>query len=174
VTLVLGVVTQSPNPILPSTGEIIWSVISFAILLALLVKFAFPPVAGMLQKRSEKIRTDLEEAEAARREAEALAAERRQALEEARAEGQRIIEDARATGAALREEALRAAQQEASALKEQANRQLAAERARLVLELRTELAATAVDLAGRILAKELAHDEVDPLVEQFLQESGWS
>jgi RNA polymerase-binding transcription factor DksA len=77
---VLGVVTQSPNPILPSTGEIIWSVISFAILLALLVKFAFPPVAGMLQKRSEKIRTDLEAAEAARREAEALAAQLREAL----------------------------------------------------------------------------------------------
>lgn len=148
--------------------------ISFAILLALLVKFAFPPVAGMLQKRSEKIRADLEAAETARREAEALDAERRAALENARAEGQRIIEDARATGQALREEAVRAAQQEANAIKEQADRQLEAERARLVLELRTELSATAVELAGRILAKELSGDEVDPLVQQFLQESGWS
>jgi F-type H+-transporting ATPase subunit b len=169
--VLFGVVTQSPNPILPSTGEIIWSVISFAILLVLLVKFAFPPVASMMAKRSDKIRDDLEAAETARRDAERLLAERREELGRAREEGQRIIEDARATGEALRQEAVAEAQREAQIVRDQAQLQMAAERSRLILELRSDLAGMAIELSTRILAHELAASEVDPLVESFLAEA---
>jgi F-type H+-transporting ATPase subunit b len=169
--VLFGVVTQSPNPILPSTGEVIWSVISFVILLAVLVKFAFPPVASMMAKRSDKIRDDLEAAETARRDAERIVEERRAELGRAREEGQRIIEDARATGEALRQEAVAEAQREAQLVREQAQLQVAAERSRLVLELRGELAGMAIELSTRILAHELASSEVDPLVESFLAEA---
>lgn len=52
--MITAVVTQSPNPILPSTGEIVWSVISFVILLVVLAKVAFPPVARMMAQRDRK------------------------------------------------------------------------------------------------------------------------
>ena len=170
--MLFGVATQSPNPILPSTGEIIWSVISFAILLLLLVKYAFPPVAQMMNKRSEKIRGDLEAAEVARTEAEATLLARRQELDNARQEGQRIIEDARATADALGEQIVQEARREGEALREQAQAQIEAERSRLVLELRSDLASMAVELSSRILAQELSNMDVDPLVEAFISEAG--
>ena len=42
---------------------IFWEVISFAILFAVLYKFAFPPILEMLETREHKIRESLEQAE---------------------------------------------------------------------------------------------------------------
>ncbi len=167
----LAAVSQSFNPILPSAGEIIWSVLSFAILLVVLAKFAFPPVAAMMNKRSERIREDLEAAEQARREALALKAQREEELAGARMEAQRIVEDARLLAEQMKGEIVARGHQEIEASKAQNEALLAAERGRVVLELRAELAGLAIELSSRILAHELERSEVDPLVEAFLAEA---
>lgn len=168
---VLAAVSQSFNPILPSAGEIIWSVLSFAVLLVVLVKVAFPPVAAMMSKRSERIREDLEAAEQARREAAELLAQREGELAGARVEAQRIIDDARVLAEQLKSEIVGRGHQEVEAYKAQNEAQLAAERNRVVLELRTEVAGLAIELASRILSQEIEQSEVDPLVEAFLAEA---
>lgn len=166
-----AVVTQSPNPILPSTGEIVWSVISFVILLVVLAKVAYPPLARMMAQRSDRIRADLEAADAARREAEALRAERERELQGAREEARRILDEARHTAEALRQEASERARAEAEAIRAQVEAQLAAERVQLVRSLRAEVADLAVDLAGKIVARELERSSFDPLIEAFLREA---
>jgi F-type H+-transporting ATPase subunit b len=165
-----AVATQSPNPILPSTGEIVWSVISFAILLAVLAKVAFPPVARIMAQRSERIREDLEAADAARREAEALRAQREAELQGARDDARRILDEARHAAEALRAEAERRAREEAQQIRAQVEAQLAAERAQVVRALRAEVADLAVDLAGKIIERELDRAASDPLIEAFLRE----
>ncbi|MHB8190021.1 MAG: F0F1 ATP synthase subunit B [Ferrimicrobium sp.] len=169
--MLVGVVQQSPNPILPSSGEMIWSVISFAILLVVLAKFAFPPIAKAMTRRSETIRNDLETAEQVRREAEAVLRQREVALGEARQQAHQIVEDSRAVGEALRAEAVARGEREVVVLHEQARAGLAAERSRLVIELRTETTALALELARRILVQEIERTSVDPLIEAFLQEA---
>lgn len=168
--MLFGVITQSPNPILPATGEIVWSVISFAILLVVLGKVAFPPVSRMMAKRSEAIRSDLEEAERAKREAELLRHEASQRLEGARDEAHRILEEAREVGESLRAEALTRAHDEANQIVMAARASLSAERSRLVAELRAETTGLALDLAQRIIASEIDRAQVDPLIEQFIAE----
>jgi F-type H+-transporting ATPase subunit b len=168
--MITAVVTQSPNPILPSTGEIVWSVISFVILLVVLVKVAFPPVARMMAQRSERIRSDLEAADAARREAEALRAQREQELASAREDARRILDEARRTAEALREEILQRAREEAAAVRAQVESQLAAERTQVVRALRQEVGDLAVELAAKIIQSELERSTTDPLVAAFLRE----
>ncbi len=45
---------QAPNPILPSGTEILWGTLSFAILVLLMWKFAFPSVQKAMQARTEQ------------------------------------------------------------------------------------------------------------------------
>lgn len=167
---VIFAANQSSNPIVPATGDLIWSVISFAVLLVLLVKFAFPPLRRMMEQRTEKIRTDIESAEAARNEAESVLAEYRSQLEEARRESSRIIEEARRTADALREEIITVANADANEIRRRAEESLEQERQRVVAEVRDEMGQLAVDLAQRILEVEIERSSTDPLVASFLSE----
>src|SRR5690349_8311084 len=56
---------EAPNPILPATNEIIWGGLAFLILLVVMWKFALPPVRKTMEARSDRIRNDLMQAEAA-------------------------------------------------------------------------------------------------------------
>ena len=50
---------QSPNPLLPAWNEVIWGMLSFAVLLFLMWKFAMPQVRSMMKAREDRIRDDL-------------------------------------------------------------------------------------------------------------------
>ncbi len=163
---------QAFNPILPATGEIIWSVVSFIVLLALLVKFAFPPVKRIMTERTAKIRNDIEAAEKARLETERVLAEYRNQLEEGRKEANRLIEEARKTAELMREDLLRRAQEEAADIKRRADESLMIEKERVMNELRSSVGDLAVELASRIISYEVDRVSVDPLVVQFLSEVG--
>src|SRR5687768_13531325 len=54
------------NPILPATNELIWGILSFAVLYLLLRRFAFPAVKKAMTDRTERIRGELEDAEKAK------------------------------------------------------------------------------------------------------------
>ncbi len=61
----------------PALPEIVWGGLAFLIVLAVLMKFAFPALKKGLKARQDQIRDDLEGASRAREEAEAEAAEYR-------------------------------------------------------------------------------------------------
>ncbi len=163
---------QAFNPILPATGEIIWSVISFVVLLALLVKFAFPPVKKIMTDRTAKIRSDIEAAEMARLEAERVLAEYRSQLEEGRKEANRLVDEARKTAGLVREDLLKRAQEEAADIKRRADESLIIEKERVMSELRSSVGDLAVELASRVISYEIDRVSIDPLVVQFLSEVG--
>ncbi|NNN15775.1 MAG: F0F1 ATP synthase subunit B [Acidimicrobiaceae bacterium] len=163
--------SQSSNPILPASGEIIWSVLSFFVLLLILAKVAFPPVAKMMKDRSEKIRTDIEAGELARSEAEQMKAQAREHLEDARRESSRLVDEARKTAEAVKAELVANAEAEVASMKVRAEEALDVERTRLVSELREATAELALSLAERILAEQLDRASFDPLITAFLAES---
>src|ERR1041385_5772272 len=53
-------------------GLQIWTLVAFVVLLVLLAKFAFKPIADALDRRSETIKKSIEEAEKQRAEAKKL------------------------------------------------------------------------------------------------------
>ena len=163
---------ESPNPILPAVPEIVWSVISFTLLMVVLAKYAYPPVKGMLESRTAKIQGDLDGAERARVEADRILAEYREQLVEARREATRIIEEARKTAEVLRRDLLAKAEEESAGLRARNEEALRFERERVSLELRSEMAQLAFDIAERVIRFELDRDSTGALVEQFLNEVG--
>lgn len=170
-SVILGA-AQSSNPIVPAPGEVIWSVVSFVVLMALLTKVAFPPVRKIMVARTEKIRLDIEGAEQARIDAEQVLSEYRKQLDEARKESGRLIEEARKTAEAIRDDLVAKAHEEAAEIKARADESLRAERDRVVAELKAQIGGLAVDLAGRIIEAEIERSSADPLVERFIAQVG--
>jgi hypothetical protein len=60
---------KAPSPILPAKNEVIWGVISFVVLAAVLMKFAIPAMQKGMAARTERVRSDLGAAEKAKADA---------------------------------------------------------------------------------------------------------
>src|SRR6185369_13370012 len=86
---------KAKNPIVPETKEIVWAVISFAIVFGLLAWKAWPAIKKAIADRELKIKADLESAEGAKNQAESELAAYQKQLAEARNEAGKIIEEAR-------------------------------------------------------------------------------
>jgi len=163
---------QAKNPILPDAKEIIWTVIAFSIVFVILAKFAFPAVRKGLAAREERIRSDLERAERARAESEETLARYQAQLADARAEATRIIEDARQAAEEVRRDVLARAEADAADLRSRAQEdsRLASERA--FTELRSEVATLSVELAEKIVERNLDRDTQLGLIDQYIRSVG--
>ena len=163
---------ESPNPLLPPVGEIIIGLIAFAILFFVMAKFVAPRFEQVFQARRAAIEGGIERAEAMQAEAKAALDQYRAQLAEARNEAAQIRDQARAEGQQILEELRAQAQEESARIVARGEEQLATARQQVVNELRGQIGALAVDLAGRVVGESLADDArrrgtVDRFLEQL-------
>ena len=83
-------------------GLIIWTVITFIVLLIVLRKVAWGPILSALEQREHTIRNSLEEAQRARQDAEQLLAQHQRMLADANREVGRLLEQGREEAERLR------------------------------------------------------------------------
>ena len=159
--------------IIPHVPEIIVGSIAFALLCYVLMKFVFPRMEATFQARVEAIEGGIKKAEEAQAEAGRLLEQYKQQLAEARTEAARIRDEARADAAGIREDILAKAREESDRIIAAGREALATERQTTVRQLRAEVGALAVDLAGRIVGEAL-EDEARRrgTVARFLDELG--
>jgi len=160
------------NPILPETNEIIWTVIAFAIAFFILAKYAFPAMKKGLQAREDKIRGDLERAEQARAEAEATLAQYQKQVAEARGEATRIVEEARQAAEGVRRDLIARAESDAAEIRQRAQEDSQLASSRAMSELRTHVASLSVDLAEKIVERNLDRDTQMSLIENYINSVG--
>src|SRR2546425_9557791 len=80
------------TPFSINPGVILWTVVVFLLLLALLWRFGWPAILKSVEDREKRIQQQLDEAERARAEAARLLEEHKQTLGNARGEAQEIID----------------------------------------------------------------------------------
>jgi F-type H+-transporting ATPase subunit b len=165
--LVLGASAEFFN-----TGDVIATVLIFVILMALLKKFAWGPLMGIMQEREQLVAKDIDAAEAARTETAALLEEQKALLKEARTEAQAIIEGAKKQGEATREEIVGAARAEADRLKESAVRDIEAEKEKAIAAVREEVVSLSVLAASKVLGKEISEADNSELIKQTIAKAG--
>jgi F-type H+-transporting ATPase subunit b len=136
-------------------GLIIWTIITFVIVLAILRFTAWRPILAALAAREEKIRTSLEQAEQARDEAHRLLDENKRQQAQAEAQSQRIVEEGRALGDRLKSEIMEKARTASQQMIDQAKGEIQREKDVALKELRTEVADLAIMAAGKILETQL-------------------
>jgi F-type H+-transporting ATPase subunit b len=162
---------EGPNPLLPHTSEIIFSLVFIVLLTYLFAKFVVPRFEQAYAERTRAIEGGMNEAKQAQAEAKAALEQYNAQLAGARQEAARIREEAREQGAAIVAEMRTQAREEADRITAHARTQIEAERSQAITQLRSEVGAVATSLAGRIVGESL-EDEARRrrTVERFLAE----
>jgi F-type H+-transporting ATPase subunit b len=153
-------------------GLVVWTILTFLVVLVILRMAAWKPLLQMLQAREEKIRKQLEEADRARAEALALLEEHKRQLALAEEQSRRIILEGREMGDRMKAEILEKAQQSSRKMIDQAKEEIGREKQKALVELRAEVADLAIGAAGKILAANLDTPRQRALVDAMIPEVG--
>ncbi len=153
-------------------GLIIWTLISFFLLLILLAKLAYPQILKGLKKREETIQQQLEEAKKTKQEAAALLEDYRRQLAEARAEAQKIINEGKELGESMRKEIIQKAQQESNQMVKRAQEEIELQKQKAILELQEKMADLSILAASKIIQKSLNTEDHRRLVEEYVSKVG--
>ncbi len=153
-------------------STILFVSVSFLVLLLALKKFAWGPVVDMMQAREDKIASDIDNAENSRIEADKLGKQREMELKQSRTEAQGIIAQAKETAENNAHAMLLEAQKHASNIKKQAHEDLRIERERMIDEAKKEVADLSVEIASKILKKELSASTHQELIQSSIEKLG--
>ena len=153
-------------------GNIIWSLVTFLIVLVVLGKFAWGPVLTALQKREEFIHDSLAKAKSDREAAEASLAEYGRKLDASRAEATAIVDEGRRDAEVVKNRIQSEARAEAEAMLTRAKREIGLARDTAISELYGTTAKLATDIAGKIIGKELDPAAHEQLVAEAIESVG--
>ena len=154
----------------PNLGLMIWTLLAFLVTLYLLRRLAFPRIAEALDKRQRAIEDSIDTAARTRAEGDALLAEYRERLREARTQAEEIVARARKAAENAEREGLDKARVKREELMEQTRRDIQAETRRAIQEIRNEVADLTVLAAEKVTRKTLDDDDQRRLVDEALRE----
>ena len=152
--------------------SLIIQVINFAILLFVLHRLLYKPLMATMQERTNAIKKSLDEAQAARAEAQRQGEENAARLKAAYAEAAAIHEQARKEAAEEQRRLVDAARAESQRMMEQTKAQLDADIRRAREELRREVSEIAVGVAEKLVKKSLRDEDHRRIVDDAIASIG--
>jgi F-type H+-transporting ATPase subunit b len=153
-------------------GLIIWTWITFIIVLFILRRFAWGPLLSAVEGREKNITNAIESAKRERAEAEKLLGEQKTAIASARQEAADAVRKTQADMEKFREELMSKARKEADSLKADAQRAINDERVKAIAELKGEAAKLSIAIAEKLLNERLDDAKHQALAQQFVQDLG--
>ena len=147
------------NLVTPDTGLLFWMVVIFGIVFFLLAKFGFPIITDGLRKRNARIQKSLDDAREIETRMAAWKKEQAEMLEQTRKEQSAILREATDAKNRIVADAKAQAQEEADKILSKARTEIAAEKAAALTDVRREVAVLGVQIAEKILRKELSDDD---------------
>lgn len=142
----------------PGIGLIIWTAVTFVIVLLLLRKFAWKPILEGLRQREDFIDESIRAAENAKAEMAKLKAENEVLLDQARAEREKIIREANVAAKNLIEEAKGEAQKQAQRQLDDARIAINTEKQAALAEVKQQVANLSLEIAEKLLRRELSNE----------------
>ena len=138
----------------------------------LIKKFLFKPIREVLEKRKAKADAEISDATKAKEEALAMKAEYEQNMLEARDKANAILADATKTASAKSDEILKEASANAIAIKAKAEKDIEQEKRKAVNELKEEIGGMAMEIAGKVIEREINEEDHNKLINEFIEKVG--
>ena len=161
---------DGPNLFTGDLGNIIWTLLTFACVLFVLGKFAWGPILNALQRREDFIRDSLEKAKSDREEAEVRLKEYADKLAQAKADATAVVEEGRRDAEVLKHKIEEDAKKEAVNMIERAKREIGIATDTALKDLYDLSGELAVNIASRIIRKELNPREHERLIADSIEE----
>lgn len=136
--------------------------------------FLFNPARDFLEKRRQRIASDLETAKSSREGAVALKAEYEAKLKAVDKEAEEILAEARKKAKKQEADIIAEAKEEAARIVERANREIDLEKKKALEDVKTEIVSIAALMAQKAVAASMDVKIQDTLVEETLKEMGES
>ena len=158
--------------LIPNLSEFIPALIAFLVIWVVLAKFAWPMIVGMLDKRQETIKNNLDEAEAAKIEAQRSLEEYKKQLADARREAAGSVDEARRAGEQVKADITAQAQAQADEMIAKAKKSIEKEKLAAIADLQSSVADLSVAVAGRFIGEGLSDADQRKLIEKYVAEAG--
>jgi F-type H+-transporting ATPase subunit b len=159
---------HASGPLTVEGGLMLWTIVVFLLLLAVLKKFAWPAVLGAVEAREKALEEQLAEAQRNRTEAAALLAEHKKLVADARSQAHAVLAETRALAEKERGLALEKTKEEQAELLARARREIAGERDRAVADLRREAVDLSLAAASKLIGERLDSETDRKLVTEYL------
>ena len=154
-----------------SLGLFFWQTLLFVGLLLLLAKYAWKPILFAVEERENTIKDSLEAAEKAKADMEAVQADNKRILKEARAERDALLAEAKKTSTQIVNDAKEAAQAEADKIAAAAQEAIQQEKNAAINDIKAQVAELSVDIAQKVLQGELSDQKKqEQLVEKLVND----
>lgn len=152
--------------------EIITQLINLLLLFLLLKYFLFKPVQNILNARQAEIDKSYADAETAQTRAEELRDEYEKRISDAKAEAADIAKAASRKAQAHYDEVVGTAKADAARLREKAEAQIEQEKKKAMNELKDEISGIAVDIASKVVEREIDEKDHEELISEFIKGVG--
>ena len=149
-------------------GLLLWTIITFIVLLLILWKAAWKPLVEALDARAEKVRGDIENADRSRQEAEKLLAQHKLMMDNARNEAAKFIADSRAEAEKMKNEIVEKAGSDAKDVSERARKEINLAKDKALADIKAEIVTLSTEIAAKIINKNLNPNDQKSLVEETL------
>ena len=154
-----------------SLGLFFWQTFLFVALLLLLKKFAWKPILDAVNERETSIKDSLSAAKKARRDMEAVQADNKRILKEARAERDALLAEAKTASVQIVNQAKEDAKAAADKITAQAQETIQNEKIAAINELKGQVASLSIDIAEKVIQTELKDKATqEQLVTQLVKE----
>lgn len=139
---------------------------------AVLKHFLFKPVKQMIDDRQQEIDTMYADAAAAQQKAAALEEEYQAHLQSIKQEQENLLREAAVRAQKREEEIVNVARAEAQALRTAAEADVAQERKKAVNDLKNEIGGIAVEIASKVVEREINKADHQALIDEFIRNVG--
>ncbi len=150
----------------------IWSLVVFIIFVSVLKKFAWGPLSEGLNKREQRIRQDIADAETARLKAEQMLREHQKKLDQVQDEVKEILAEARRDAEQAKQNILTVAQNEAETTKDRSIVEIERSRDQALKELFDAMAGQVATATEYVLGHGLQPEDQDRLIQEALAQLG--
>ena len=150
----------------------LFTLFNFILVFIILRKFLFKPVKKMIEDRKKEIDDLYADAESKQAEADALRLQYEERIGEAKSEAAEIIRTASREARIESDGILLDAKYEASAIREKAEKDIALEKKRAMNEMKDDVYQIAMEIAEKLMAREISPEDQSALVDEFIQKIG--
>ena len=151
---------------------IIVQLVNLLLLFLLLKHFLFKPIQTILDKRASEIQQDYDDASKASAEAKALREEYETRMAEAKSEASEIVKAATRKAQTHGEEIVLDARNQANRMLEKADAEIEQEKKKAMNELKNEISGIAVDIASKVVEREIDEKDHEALIQEFIKGVG--
>ncbi len=162
--------TQDLVTLVPWTFII--QIINLFIQVYLIKKFLFKPINDILEKRKNLADKVIREAREAREEADSMKSQYEDSLIGAHAEAARIVSEAQKQAQDKADLLVKDAEQQAQSIKAKATADIEQEKKKAVNEAKDEIGSLAMEIAGKVVEKEIKESDHKKLIDDFISKVG--